>query len=165
MLKFDVSQKFKMTDKMDTPEMNREEIREGVNKRLKKYENLSFFEQYAMFMGVAQVLEFGLKKLLETKFDYNLEEMETWTLGRTRAELQKNGLREDFLTLLKSVVDYRNYIAHEILANESLMNGLLAELQIEGRFTKNHRILTKAIYELEQISLFFDWTNENNAWD
>ena len=98
---------------MNTPELTKEEIREGTNKRLKKYENLSFFEQYAMFMGVAQILEFGLKKLLESKFDYNLEEMETWSLGKTRVELQKNGLREDFLTLLKSVVDYRNYIAHE----------------------------------------------------
>lgn len=35
-----------------------------------------------MFMGVAQILEFGLKKLLQEKFQYDLEKAEKWTLGR-----------------------------------------------------------------------------------
>jgi|LDZT01.1.fsa_nt_gi hypothetical protein len=154
-----------MTDIKEAPQLNKEEIQEGIDKRLEKYKNLSFLEHYAMYMGVAQILEFGLKKLLEIKFNYDLEKMETWTLGKTKAELEKCGLRKDFITLLENVVISRNYIAHEILVNESLMNGILRELQIEGEFSKNDRFLTKSIYELEYLILFFDWINENNGWD
>lgn len=154
-----------MRAKKETPSLNQDDIKVGATKRLEKYKNLTFFEQYAMFMGVAQILEFGLKKLLESKFDYSMEEMEKWTLGRTKTELEKRGLRPDFINLLKSVVEYRNHIAHELLVNEALMNGMLNKLQIQGQFFKSHRTLSKAIYELEQISFLFDWTNEHNGWD
>ena len=72
-----------------TPELNAEQIREGTQNGLKKYENLSFIEQYAMYMGMAQILEFGLKKLYEEKFGGNLDDMERWTLGKTKFELEK----------------------------------------------------------------------------
>ena len=58
-----------MRAKKETPSLNQDDIKVGATKRLEKYKNLTFFEQYAMFMGVAQILEFGLKKLLESKFD------------------------------------------------------------------------------------------------
>jgi len=154
-----------MSEEKKVPHLNAEQIREGTQKGLKKYENLSFIEHYAMYMGMAQILEFGLKKLFEQKFGGNLDDMERWTLGKTRIELEKKGLRVDFITLLKGVVDSRNYLAHEILANEALMNGMLNKLFVQGRFSKNQRILWKAIDELEQICFLFDWTNENNGWD
>jgi thiamine phosphate synthase YjbQ (UPF0047 family) len=44
-----------------------------------------------------------------------------WTLGRTTTELEKNGLREDFINLLRSLVEYRNYIAHELLFDDALI--------------------------------------------
>ncbi|MBO3116803.1 hypothetical protein J4050_08595 [Winogradskyella sp. DF17] len=147
------------------PHLNAEQIREGTQKGLKKYENLSFIEQYAMYMGMAQLLEFGLKKLYEEKFGGSLDDMERWTLGKTRVELERKGLREDFIALLKGVTDSRNHIAHEILANEALMNGMMNKLNVQGAFSKNKRILWKAINELEHVCFLFDWTNENNGWD
>ncbi|PKO95508.1 MAG: hypothetical protein CVU12_09775 [Bacteroidetes bacterium HGW-Bacteroidetes-7] len=118
-----------------------------------------------MYMGMAQILEFGLKKLCEEKFGGNLDEMERWTLGKTRVELEKKGLRTDFVNLLMGVVDSRNHIAHEILANEAIMNGMLRKLNVNVAFYKYQRILWKAIIELEQICFLFDWTNEHNGWD
>jgi hypothetical protein len=154
-----------MSEEEKIPHLNTKQIREGTQKGLKKYENLSFIEQYAMYMGMAQILEFGLKKLFEQNFGGNLDDMERWTLGKTRIELEKKGLRVDFIALLKGVVDSRNYIEHEILANEALMNGMLNKLNVQGGFSKNQRILWKAINELEHICFLFDWTNENNGWD
>lgn len=61
------------------------------------------------------MLEFGLKNLLANRYKY--EDMEKWTPGRTTAELKKCELRADFIKLLESVVTYRNYMAHEFLAN------------------------------------------------
>ena len=43
-----------------------------VFRRLRKYDKLNFSESFAMFMGRAQIVEFGLKKLLMDK--YGLEE-------------------------------------------------------------------------------------------
>jgi hypothetical protein len=145
--------------------LNAKQIREGTQNGLKKYENLSFIEQYAMYMGMAQILEFGLKKLFEEKFGGNLDDMERWTLGKTRAELEKKGLRTDFIALLNGVTDSRNHIAHEILANEALINGMLKKFNVQGGFSKNQRFLWKAINELEHICFLFDSTNENNGWD
>lgn len=154
-----------MSNEEKIPHLNTEQITKGTQKGLKKYESLSFIEQYAMYMGMAQILEFGLKKLYEEKFRGNLDDMERWTLGKTRVELEKKGLRTDFIALLKGVVDSRNHIAHEILANEAIMNGMLNKLNVQGGFSKNKRFLSKAINELEQICFLFDWTNEKNGWD
>ena len=118
-----------------------------------------------MYMRMAQILEFGLKKLFEEKFGGNLDDMERWTLGKTRVELEKKGLRADFIALLKGVADSRNHIAQEILANEALMNGMMNKLNVQGEFSKNQRILWKAINDLEHICFLFDWTNENNGWN
>ena len=38
-----------------------EEISKETRKRLEKYNGLNFFEEFSMFMGTAQILEFGLK--------------------------------------------------------------------------------------------------------
>ena len=40
------------------------EIMEQVSQRLKKYEGLNTLEQFAMFMGMAQLLELCLKAFL-----------------------------------------------------------------------------------------------------
>ncbi len=145
-------------------ELSSEQIKEYVLQRLEKYKNLNFFEEYAMFMGLAQILEFGLKKLLEENYGYELESMDKWTLGKIKVELERNGLRPDFIDLLKSIVDYRNYIAHELLSNNALMKVLYNKLIPENHYSKEHRVLHKAIYELEQLIFLFDWTNENNGW-
>ncbi|MBN1449846.1 MAG: hypothetical protein JW963_02440 [Anaerolineales bacterium] len=149
-----------MTDETKGPSLTGEEIQDQVFKRLEKYENQNFFEQFAMFMGVSQILEIGLKNLLSSKFGYDYEKTEKWTLGRTKEELKKCGLRADFIVLLQSVIDYRNYIAHELLANQAIMQGLASNYS--GR--KEFRELQKGIYELEQVVFLYDWCQEHDAW-
>jgi|SRR5690554_4864068 len=140
-----------------------EEIETGVQNGIKKYENLDFLGKYAMYVGVAQLLEFGLKKLHQERYGNTLQDMEKWTLGRTKKELAEKGLRPDFISLLESVVDYRNYIAHEILLNFALIKSITDNLKTNN-YSKDERILDKAILELEQLIFLFDWSNQNNAW-
>lgn len=143
------------------PSLTTDEIRSGVGERLARYENLNLLEQYAMFMGTAQILEYSLKGLLHCKYAVDRESMERWTLGRTKEALQKQGLRGDFIALLNSVIGYRNHIAHEFLANEialrSLLGGDAGRLEV--------RQLHKGIYELEQLMFLHNWCEAHDAWD
>lgn len=148
-----------MTSKKTTRRRG-DEIQREVFKRLKKYNKLNFLEQFAMFIGSAQLLELGLKHLLARRYKQDLEQMERWTLGRTANELKKFGVRQDFVSLLKSVVEYRNYIAHELLVNDAMLKALVGR---SGRLERRH--LEKGIYELEQIIVFHDLLEEHNAWD
>lgn len=150
---------------VDTKKIDQRQIQKGIEKGLKKYKNLGFLEEYAMFMGVAQLLELGLKNLLVHKFNYYPEELEWKSLGQTKKELKKVKLRPDFLKLLESVVDKRNYIAHEILANRGLYLAIAGDKMPKKYYDKEYRTLRKAIYELEQLVFVFDWTNQNNGWD
>jgi hypothetical protein len=57
-----------MTPKQTT-RRGRDEIQREVFKRLKKYNKLSFLEQFAMFIGSAQILELSLKQLLARRYN------------------------------------------------------------------------------------------------
>ena len=142
------------------PILSGEEIKKLVSHKLEAYENLSILEQYAMFIGKAQILEFGLKRLLARKYSVPLGSVKRWTLGRVKNELEQKGLRPDFIALLHSVVEYRNYIAHELLANNALVNSIVA---MNPRMEAEE--LWKGTYELEQIIILYDWCEENDAWD
>jgi hypothetical protein len=141
-------------------ELTGEQIHKELFRRLKKYKNKNFLEQFAMFMGLVQLLELALKNLLVRKFGVDEEKLETWTLGRTITALRKHGLRADYLALLDSVLEYRNLIAHELLANQALLRS------ISSKYSggKEMRILQKATIELEQAALLYDWTQEHDAW-
>jgi len=128
---------------------------------MEKYKKLNVLEQFAMFMGMAQILESGLKNLLVRRSNYARENMATWTLGKTASELRRSGLRQDFVVLLESVVTYRNHIAHELLANEAMLRALLGG----DAGILELRQLDKGIYELEQILFLHDWCEEHNAWN
>ena len=142
------------------PSLFAEEIKNVVMEKLEGYKNLSFLEQYAMFMGKAQILELGLKGLLARKYAVPFKSTERWTLGRVKNELHQKGLRQDFIANLSSVVDYRNYIAHELLVNNALTMSLanFSDRKLYGD-------LFRGIYELEQIIFLYDWSEEHNAWD
>jgi hypothetical protein len=140
--------------------LDREQIAAAVGRRLEKYRERSFLEQFGMFMGVAQLLELSLKGLLHRRYGLALEDMERWTMGQVAGALRQRGLRPDFLQLLDSVVQYRNYAAHSLLANEAMLRDLL-----NGRQTRLElRQLQKGTYEIEQLCFLFDWTEEHNAW-
>jgi len=154
-----------MTSKKEEAVLSREDIDKGTSKGLEKYKNLSFMERYAMYMGVSQILEFGLKKLLHDKFEYDFDKMEKWTLGRTCRELEEKKLRSDFMFLLKNTVGNRNYVAHEILANKLLFHELLGNEIPASHYDKEERRLDKFTIELEELVYLFEWICSNNGWD
>lgn len=136
------------------------EIRDEVFRRLKSYDKLNLLEQFAMFMGKAQILEMGFKNLLSSLYDYDIEKIEKWTLGRTVRELKECGLRPDFIQLLESVVDYRNYIAHDLLVDDAMIRNFTGG--DSGRLVIKH--LQHGIYELEQVMFLHDWCEDHDAW-
>ena len=143
----------------DTAAMSGEQIKDEVIAKLHEYKDRSVFEQYAIFMGKAQILELGLKGLLTRRFNVPTEDMERWTLGKTKNELRDRGLRPDFIGFLESVVEYRNNMAHEFLANNAITRSIT-------KFS-DHKLygdLFRALYELEQIIIFHDWCEENDGW-
>lgn len=135
--------------KKDEPQLDGDEIRANVLKKMEKYDDRSFLENVAMYLGVAQILELGLKNLLVNKYDYEFDDLEKFTLGKTKNELERCGLRGDYLVLLESVIESRNYIAHEMLANDALLKSIVGGSGIKEKCT-----LWKAIYELEQAVFF-----------
>ncbi len=142
------------------PTLSAEEIKNAVNEKLESYKGLNFLEQYAMFLGNAQILEFLLKGLLARKYEIPYELMEKWTLGRVKNELSRNGLRHDFIVYLGSVVDHRNYIAHDLLVNNAVTMSIAS---FSDR--KLYGDLFRGIYELEQIIILYNWCEEHNSWD
>ena len=143
----------------EVAEMSGEQIQTEVLARLDQYKDRSVLEQYAIFMGKAQILEFGLKGLLARKFNLQPEEMERWTLGRTKNELRDKGLRPDFIKFLESVVDHRNNMAHEFLINTEITRSI-----VNFSDRKLYGDLFRALYELEQIIILHDWCENNDAW-
>ncbi|APB53003.1 MULTISPECIES: hypothetical protein [Klebsiella pneumoniae complex] len=151
---------------MDNPTLGGQELRDKIFSGLKVYEGKAFIERFGLFMGKAQLLEFGLKKILASLPGYNLseEKLERLTLGQTRVELEKLGLRTDYNECLKSFKDKRNSMAHEFLANYAITQQLLDGPVLIGPF---ERELTHASYELEQLIIVFDFINSNGdvtAW-
>lgn len=143
----------------EVTEMSGEKIKADVLAKLDQYKDRSVLEQYAIFMGKAQILEFGLKGLLARKFNVPHEEMECWTLGRTKNELRDKGLRPDFIVFLESVVDHRNNMAHEFLVNTEITRSIanFSDRELYGD-------LFRALYEIEQIIILHDWCEENDGW-
>lgn len=141
------------------PSLSGDETKNLVRGKLKEYESLSPLEQYAMFMEKAQILEFGLKGLLCRKYGIPLDTMEKWTLGKVKNELEQKGLRSDFIVFLGSVVDHRNYIAHEFLVDTAITKSIagFSDRKLYGN-------LFRALYELEQIIVLYDWCEENDGW-
>lgn len=145
--------------------LSKQKIDAGTSKGLEKYKGLGFMGKFAMYMGVSQIIELELKRLLSDKFEYDIDKIEKWTLGKTYKELEKCKLRPDFLVLLKNTIDNRNYIAHEIIANKFILNEILGDELPDYYYDKESRYLDKFIYELEHLVFLFVWTNSNNLWD
>jgi hypothetical protein len=105
------------------------QVHAWIIRRFKRYDHLSFLEQFAMFIGKAQLVEAALKQLLVTRFSCSEEKMEHWSLGRTIGELKEHGVRPDFIKLLEELNEYRNYAAHDMLAYDTVLNKLGSRAQ------------------------------------
>lgn len=141
--------------------LDTEQIRAGVERRLEKYKGRNLLERFAMFMGMAQLLEITLKGLIARSYGVEIESMERWTPGRVSSEVKQREFRQEFTTLLDSVVGYRNHIAHDSLANEFMLRE-----RIGGKETRcEQKHLDRGIYELEQLLFLYQWTDERGGWD
>lgn len=139
--------------------MSGEQIQSKVFAHLDQYKGRSALELYAILMGKAQILEFGLKGVLLRKFDVPLEHTKCWTLGKTKWELKNRGVRQDFIQCLESVVNRRNNMAHEFLVNIAITRSI-------ANFSDQilYGDLFRALYEVEQIIILYDWCEENDSW-
>jgi hypothetical protein len=128
-----------------------------VTRRLQRTEKLNFLEHFAMLMGKAQVVELGLKKILVRKYGYKEEKIENWPLGAVIKELKKLGLRRDFIALVEHLKEHRNYIAHEMLADDAMMQKLAgAESR---RFA--WKSLERGLFSVEEVIVVHDFLASN----
>lgn len=127
---------------------------------LTSYANRNSFECFALLMGKAQILEFGLKSLLARLCSIEFGEMDKWTLGRIAHELESRGFRADYVALLKEFVQHRNYFAHEMLANRAMFRSLATDISERFEFKQ----LQKPAFDLERLLILHDWCVEHDAW-
>ncbi|EOC1319557.1 hypothetical protein ACI09J_004257 [Cronobacter turicensis] len=151
---------------MDNNTLGGKELQDQIFENLKIYEGKPFIERFGLFMGKAQLLEFGLKKVLVSLPGYNLpeKELERLSLGQTRVELEKLGLRTDYNAFLKSFTRQRNKMAHEFLANFAITQQLMDGAALIHPF---ERELTHACFAVEQLIILFDFingTDDIKAW-
>jgi hypothetical protein len=150
-----------MVSRTDVPTPTGAGIQAAVIARLDEYNHRNRLEQYALFMGKSQLLEMTLKGLLQSKHAVDSKTLRRWTLGRIARELEQRGLRQDFISLLRSVVEHRNYVAHEFLANRVIERALSDREPTPLADGPLH----KGMYELEQIIFLHDWCVTYDAWD
>lgn len=142
------------------PQLAASDLQELIMASMKSYENRTPFECFALLMGKAQILEFGLKSLLERTFAVDRAIMEKWTLGRVANELEARALRPDYIALLKQFVGHRNYIAHEMLAVNAMFKSMAGDISDRFEFGQ----LQGPTIELEQLLILHDWCEEYGAW-
>lgn len=136
------------------------ELESQILSNLESYSSRSSFECFALLLGKAQILEFGLKNLRERNCGYMREEMEKWTLGRVASEMAAHAFRADYIGLLKDFVRQRNYIAHEMLASNAILRSMAPGLSPRFEF----RQLQQPAYDLERLLILHDWCEEHHAW-
>ena len=80
---------------------------EKICKSMKSYRRFKCLESYAVFMGKAKLIEFCLKKILCKRYRYTEKKLERMTLGGAVAELDRLGMRKDFISLLRDLNTHR----------------------------------------------------------
>lgn len=145
---------------LSPPQLDASELQRRVVINVETYANRNSFECFALLMGKAQILEFGLKNLLNRRCRVKDAEMERWTLGKVVSELASRGFRADYIELLKEFVKQRNYIAHEMLAKNAIFRSMAPNMSDRFEFKE----LQEPVYQLEQLLIVHDWLEENDAW-
>jgi hypothetical protein len=127
-----------------------------VGKSLAQMDKLNFLESYAMFMGKVQLIEFGLKKILIKRYRYGERKLEKMTLGGAISELERLGLRKDFVFLLRQLNEHRIKMAHEFLADHFHLTSLDHSF---GRLSL--KPLNYALWKVQETIHVYDWLNQN----
>lgn len=136
------------------------ELEVRIFERLVPLDKMSFLERYAMFMGKAQIVEMGMKRLLHDRFGVEVTTLEKLTLGQVISQLEAKGLRKDFIVLLKSLVKYRNDLAHDFLRVDATGKSLVGP-EFEHLSEKQLRY---ALYSVEEAIQVHDHLEEHGLW-
>ena len=145
----------KRPDRTLTPDM----LWKKIGKSMKRYRKFNFLESYAVFMGRAQAVEWGLKRILRKRYRYGDERLERMTLGTAIAELERLGMRPDFIYVMRELNKVRINMAHEFLLDFQLM------VSIDRRLAHSHmRSLSRAMFEAERSIHVFDHLNQNKMF-
>ncbi len=137
-----------------------DELRKRIFERLVPLDKMSFFERYAMFMGKAQIVEMGMKRLLRDRYGVTETALEKLTLGQAVFQLEEKGLRKDSIELLKTLVKYRNDLAHDFLAVDATGKSLVGP-EFEHLSEKQLRY---ALYSVEEAIQVHDHLEEHGLW-
>jgi hypothetical protein len=141
----------KTGNKTLTPKM----LMKKMSRSMAYLDKLSFLENYAMFMGKAQLIEFKLKKILSVKRRYSESKLDRMPLGVVISELERLGIRKDFISLLRDLKKFRNDMAHEFLVSH------LSRIRLDHRFGRlSWKPLRNAIFRLGTVHVF-DFLNQN----
>ncbi|KQB60374.1 MULTISPECIES: hypothetical protein [Acidovorax] len=142
------------------PKLEPTELQSQILANLGTYSDRNAFECFALLMGKAQLLEFGLKNLLQRTCAIEQSEMEKWTMGRVANEMASRAFRGDYIHLLKNFVQERNYIAHEMLVNNAIFRSMAPNISARFEFKQ----LQDPAYNLERLLILHDWCEEHKAW-
>ena len=82
---------------MKKPTLTPDMLEKKIHNSMKRYSKFNFLESYAVFMGKAQLVEFGLKRILRKRYRYGDRRLERMTLGVAIADLERLGMRKDFV--------------------------------------------------------------------
>lgn len=147
---------------MAQTEVNYDEIGHLHDQRLEKYKGKSFIEKYALYMGMAQILELQMKQILHRQFGYisedDIEKLERKTFGQSVRILKDKGVRPDIIELLEKNRDNRNNMAHSFLVDTMISTSLGFNME-----SIEVRQLDKSIFELENLILFWEWCVKQDA--
>ena len=135
-----------------TPKM----LMRKMNKSMAYMGKISLLENYAMFMGKAQLIEFALKKILIKRYRYDNSRLEKMTLGGAIGELERLGMRKDFVALLRELNEFRIDMAHNFLVDHS---SLVALDRSFGQLSR--KPLQTALFKVEETVHVYDFLNQN----
>jgi len=127
-----------------------------IGNSLKRMDGLNFLESYAVFMGRAQLVEFALKKILIKRYRYGSRRLERMTLGGAISELERLGLRPDFVSLLRELNEHRIEMAHEFLNDHmhlSAIDRMFGPVSLKP--------LRHALWKVQEAIHVFDYLNQN----
>lgn len=142
---------------MGKKELTQEQLLKKIAENLSFIEKMSFLEQYAIFMGKAQLIELELSGLLIRRYSYEEDKVEKTPLGGIITELEKCKLRADFIALLRELLGYRNSLAHEFLGVTAMGNKLAG-----SDFEKlQYKELRYALVKVEEVTHVYDFLSEN----
>ena len=146
-----------MQDKKNPLELSPDELYKIIADKLKIVKDFNLFEQVAYFLGRAQLVELALRNILINQYNYSEQTVEKYTLGRSISDLEKNGLRKDFIHILKELNKYRVYIAHNILSDFALLNNL-----VDGAGRLVEKNIRHVLFQVVYVTQVYDFLMEND---